>query len=234
MHWFYQPEIKGKTFFLTESESKHCIRVLRLQIGQMVYVTNGKGTLLECKILDENPKKTVLEIVNEFLHYNKRDYSLHIAVAPTKTNERYEWFMEKATEIGIDVITPIITKNSERDKINFERYDKVIESAMKQSYKAYHPQLNELISFKDFVKKNTNVENKYIAHCLDSPKTNFADELKKGTDVIVLIGPEGGFDKSELELAILNGYKPVSLGNSRLRTETAAVMACATVAIKNQ
>lgn len=234
MHWFYLPDINGKLISLPETESKHCTRVLRLQKGENVHVTNGKGSLFECRIIDDNSKRTVLEIEKEFEQYNKKSYSLHIAVAPTKANERFEWFLEKATEIGIDEITPLITKYSERTRINMERYNKVLESAMKQSYKAYHPQLNELISFSDFLNQHKKCENRFIAHCLDLPKKYFFDEIPKDSSLLVIIGPEGGFDISEINTAMENGFKPVSLGISRLRTETAALVACAAVATKNQ
>lgn len=234
MHWFYLSDIQGKTFQLPESESKHCSKVLRLDRGDTIFVTNGKGSLYECKIFDDNSKKTTVEIINEFVNYRKRNYKLHLAVAPTKTNDRFEWFLEKATEIGIDEITPIVCFHSERRKINQTRYNKVLEAAMKQSYKAYHPQLNEIVIFDKIIKKYSDFEHKYIAHCLDGEKAGFFQSINPNTESIVFIGPEGGFSPEEVSLAILNGFVPVNLGQSRLRTETAAIVACTAVSIINQ
>jgi 16S rRNA (uracil1498-N3)-methyltransferase len=234
MHWFYLPYIEGTNITLPETESKHCIKVLRLGVGEVIYATNGEGTVFEAKITDPNPKRTSAEIINEFVHYKKRPYKLHMAVAPTKLNERFEWFLEKATEIGIDEITPIECFHSERRKINSERYNKVLEAAMKQSYKAYHPVLNDLISFDKFVAQQEHVENKFIAHCLEGEKISFHKAFAAQKDVLVIIGPEGGFSMGEVAKAQSYGFGAVTLGESRLRTETAAIMACAAVAIINQ
>jgi len=158
---------------------------------------------------------------------------LHLAVAPTKMNERYEWFLEKATEIGIQEITPIICEHSERKVIKTDRFQKILESAMKQSLHYYLPKLNEPIAFKDFIKKEFDGQ-KFIAHCEETDKKSLKNELENGKDVTILIGPEGDFSVKEIQLAIENSFIPVSLGNTRLRTETAAIVACHSVVFKNE
>jgi 16S rRNA (uracil1498-N3)-methyltransferase len=158
---------------------------------------------------------------------------LHLAVAPTKMNERYEWFLEKATEIGIQEITPIICDNSERTVIKIDRFQKIIESAMKQSLHYFLPKLNEPISFKEFIKSPQNGQ-LFIAHCEETNKKSLKNEVMIGQNTIILIGPEGDFSSKEIQLALENSFIPVSLGNSRLRTETAAVAACLTVVLLNE
>lgn len=225
MHLFYTPDIDSQIYQLDEEESKHCIRVLRLQIGAQVNLIDGKGGFYLAEIISDHPKKTILKVLAHQAEYHKRNHFLHIAVAPTKNIDRFEWFLEKATELGIDEITPIICDRSERKEIKTDRSNKIITSAVKQSLKAYHPKLNASISFKNFVAQAFNA-NLYIAHCENSCKAFFSDNFKPQGKYIVLIGPEGDFSTTEIEIALQNGFVPITLGESRLRTETAALQAC--------
>ena len=225
MNLFYSPDISSNIYTLPANESKHCIKVLRLKIGDTVHLTDGKGNLFETKIIEDNIKKCVLEIINTQSEVGKRDFNIHIAIAPTKNINRLEWFLEKATETGIDQITPIICEHSERKIIKPERLNKVITAAMKQSLKAYHPVLCETTKFKDFIKKGFNGE-KYIAYINEDYKDTLKELYTKNSNVLILIGPEGDFSKDEIKAALKKEYKPISLGESRLRTETAALMAC--------
>lgn len=224
MHLFYTPNLSGDLHQLDEEESKHCSRVLRLVQGDKVSLIDGKGGFYTAEIIDPHPKHTKLKITESIQEYSKRNHYLHIAVAPTKNIDRFEWFLEKATEIGIDEITPIICDRSERKEIKIERLSKIITSAVKQSLKAYHPKLNEACRFKDFINKP--VGQKFIAHCINSDKASLNDKIEKQGSYTILIGPEGDFTPTEVECAINAGYVPVSLGTSRLRTETAALEAC--------
>jgi 16S rRNA (uracil1498-N3)-methyltransferase len=237
MHLFYTPELKKGTsiYTLSEEESKHCIRVLRMTVGDKIQLVNGVGGFYVAEIIDNNPKKCSVKIVDEKLEVGKRNWKLHIVIAPTKNNDRTEWFVEKATEIGIDAISFIDTKNSERSVIKKERIEKVAVSAMKQSLKAYLPQLNEMTDFKKIIDalKNDSSQ-KYIAHCIDTEKKHLKEVYRQSQDAIVLIGPEGDFSSDEVQLAVANGFVPVSLGNSRLRTETAALYACTVLNVLNE
>lgn len=225
MHIFYTPDINSNTFILSEEESKHCIKVLRLDTGSLMHLVDGIGGFYDAVIEDPHPKRTKLKIIKKTENFAKRNHYLHIAIAPTKNIERIEWFLEKATEIGIDEITPIICDRSERKEIKTERLNKVITSAIKQSIKAFHPKLNEPIRFSDFIAKTTDAQ-KFIAHCMDSGKVTIKEQLIARGNYLVVIGPEGDFSFEELELAIASNFIPVSLGDSRLRTETAALEAC--------
>ncbi len=233
MHIFYTPDIEADFYQLSEPESKHCIRVLRLQNGDTLYLVDGRGGFYTATIVHDHPKHCKVEITDKQEDYQQRKYKLHLAIAPTKNIERLEWFLEKATEIGIDEITPIVCDNSERKVIKPERLNKVIEAAMKQSISAYHPKLNKLTSFRDFVKKDTS-QNKLIAHCSDSQKLLLKDTYKSTEPVLICIGPEGDFSQAEIELAHAANFRAVSLGDSRLRTETAGIVAVHTVALINQ
>jgi 16S rRNA (uracil1498-N3)-methyltransferase len=233
MQIFYVPNISGTDIILDETESKHAIRVLRLQNGNPVQIIDGKGGFYEAEISDANQKKCRLSIVNSTLEFGKKDFHLHIAIAPTKNIDRFEWFLEKATEIGIDEITPIITSHSERKTVNPERLEKIIVSAMKQSLKAYLPKLNNLTTFKELV-INNKTENKYIAYCDEIQKKHLKNVEIKAKDVLILIGPEGDFSADEIQFALENGFKAVSLGNARLRTETAGIVACHIVNLANE
>jgi len=225
MKLFYTPDIKSNTYTLGENESKHCIKVLRLKINDKIYLTDGNGNLFTTKIIDDNPKKCSVKIIETKKDYNKHNYFLHIAIAPTKNIERFEWFLEKATEIGINEITPILTENSERKIIKPERLIKKITSAVKQSLKTYHPKLNELTKFDDFIKNNKTAQ-KYIAHCYNDKLSHLKDIYKQNSDTVILIGPEGDFSLNEIKTATENNFTEITLGKSRLRTETAGIVAC--------
>ncbi len=233
MHLFYTPDLNGNIYILNETESKHCIRVLRLSSGDEIQLINGKGGFYKAKIMDPNPKKCGVEIVESIHEFGKRNHYLHIAIAPTKNMDRFEWFLEKATEIGIDEITPILCEHSERKVIKPERLEKVIISAVKQSIKAYKPVLNDLMTYSDFINQDFKGQ-KFIAHCEENEKLLLKNEYKNGSDAIILIGPEGDFSPQEIEMAIKNDFKEISLGESRLRTETAGVVACHTINLLNE
>jgi 16S rRNA (uracil1498-N3)-methyltransferase len=233
MNLFYTPDISGETYTLNEEESKHCVRVLRLAAGGAVHLVDGRGNLYAAAITHAHDKRCEVKITAVQREFGKRNYHLHIAIAPTKNVERYEWFLEKTAEIGVDEITPLLCEHSERKVVKNERSEKVITSAVKQSLKAYHPKLNAMTDFKQFVTQKFD-GTKCIAHCMDSPKTQLKHAVKAGKKTLVLIGPEGDFSPIEVELAKQNGFTEVSLGNSRLRTETAGVVACATMAFINE
>ncbi len=215
---------------LPEEESLHAVKVLRLKVGDAIELLDGVGGFYRAKITNPHPNHCGFEITETKTAFGKRDYKLHIAIAPTKNIERLEWFIEKATEIGIDEITPIICRYSERKAIKADRLEKIIISAAKQSVKAYFPKLNPLCTFDEFIKNHQNSQ-KFIAHCYKDDKKVLQNEIQKSSDILILIGPEGDFSKDEIQMAIQSGFIQVSLGNSRLRTETAGVVACCTVAI---
>lgn len=233
MHLFYTPDLHDETHRLSEEESKHCIRVLRLNEGDTLYLVDGKGLFCEATIITAHPKACLLKITDKKYNYGKRNYHLEIAVSPTKNIDRYEWFLEKATEIGIDGIIPLISRHSERKEIKPERLEKVMVSAVKQSIKAFLPQLKPVQTFKETIKSSFDGL-KFIAHCNVGDKVLLRDAVVKGAAVLILIGPEGDFSAEEVEMAINEGFIPVSLGDSRLRTETAALVACHTVNLINQ
>ncbi len=233
MHLFYTPDLLTDTYRLSEEESKHCVRVLRLTEGEKLFLVDGKGLFCEAVIISANPKACILNVTNRKSNYAKRDYQLTVGVAPTKNIDRYEWFLEKATEIGIDIVIPLLSRYSERKEIKPERLEKVMVSAMKQSIKAYLPILNPLQTFKKTISDPFSGQ-KFIAHCYEGEKPLLRDVVEKGKDVLILIGPEGDFSTEEVELAINEGFIPISLGTSRLRTETAALAACHTVNLINQ
>ena len=235
MHLFYTPDIDPShpQYFLSEEESKHCIRVLRLEAGAEVQLIDGRGGFYTAEIKDAHPKRTILQITNIVTEFNKRNHYLHIAVAPTKNIERLEWFLEKATEIGIDEISLIICQRSERKEAKTDRLNKIITAAMKQSLKAYHPVLNEPVSFAKFLSQPFTGQ-KFIAHCDAGEKTNLTAELQKKGNYLILIGPEGDFSPNEIDEALQIGFKAITLGDSRLRTETAALEACFEVNFLNR
>ncbi len=235
MHLFYTPDIAPShpQYFLNEEESKHAVRVLRLEPGAEVQLIDGRGGLYTAQIKDAHPKRTILQITNVITGYNKRNHYLHIAIAPTKNLDRLEWFLEKATEIGIDEISLLICRRSERKEVKVDRLNKIIISAIKQSLKAYHPVLNAPVAFDTFISKPFEGQ-KYIAHCENTAKTSLNNELKKQGKYLILIGPEGDFAPVEIETALYNGFKAITLGDSRLRTETAALEACFEVNFLNR
>ncbi len=226
MHLFYTPDINSNTYTLSEEESNHCNKVLRLKQGDKVHLIDGVGGLYIAEIAEATKKAVLLSVLEKQSEFGKRNHYLHIAIAPTKNIDRLEWFLEKATEIGIDEVTPIICDRSERKIVKEERLEKVVISAVKQSLTAYHPKINTSISFKDFIKQN-DADYKLIAHCIDEGERKTIQEfINPYQKYLVLIGPEGDFTPKEVELALQNGYKPVTLGNTRLRTETAGLAAC--------
>lgn len=234
MQLFYNSELTEHSVQVTFSkeESKHIIKVLRKSVGDELHITNGKGWLFIAKITLADIKNCLTDIVSKTFH-PKKNYQVHLAVAPTKMNDRYEWFLEKATEIGVDSITPIICNHSERKTINAERFEKILLAAMKQSNQYYLPTLQSQINFNEFIKQNFS-EQKFIAHCEETDKKTLKSVLKPETDVLMMIGPEGDFSVKEIETAIKNQFIPVTLGTTRLRTETAAIVACHSVALMNE
>lgn len=226
MHVFYTPDITSDEYVLNEEESRHCIKVLRLGRGAHVYLIDGRGGLYKAEIVSETKKNVYLRILETTLNHQQRKHHLHIAVAPTKNIDRLEWFLEKATEIGIEEITPLICERSERKVIKDDRLNKIITSAVKQSLQAYHPVLNPQISFEEFLKLDSK-SNRMIAHCVENEPRQYISQLAgPGQHYTILIGPEGDFSAGEIKLALNNGYKPLTLGETRLRTETAALAAC--------
>jgi 16S rRNA (uracil1498-N3)-methyltransferase len=234
MQLFYNPDIDEttETFSFDKEESRHIIKVLRKKDSDILHVTNGLGFLFETAITLASDNKCIVEVLS-ITKSPEPKFRLHLAVAPTKMNDRFEWFLEKATEIGIQEITPVFCDRSERKTINLERFEKIILSAMKQSNETYLPKLNEAISFKEFVKqKNEGLQ--LIAHCEETDKKSLKEVLKPNESVTMLIGPEGDFSEKEIALALENNFQPVALGNTRLRTETAAVVACHSVVFFNE
>jgi len=234
MQLFFNPDIseESKHISFSKDESKHIVKVLRKSVGDVLEITNGNGWMFKARITSVDIKNCLAEIISKTLQ-SKKAYSLHLAVAPTKMNDRYEWFLEKATEIGIDAITPIICDHSERKIVKEDRFEKILQSAMKQSLNCYMPKLNKTISYKEFINQNfTGLC--FIAHCQNSDMVSLKNELKARSQVTILIGPEGDFSVKEIEMAIRNNFIPVTLGETRLRTETAAIVACHSVAFVNE
>ncbi|OFX61497.1 MAG: 16S rRNA (uracil(1498)-N(3))-methyltransferase [Bacteroidetes bacterium GWA2_30_7] len=234
MQYFYSDNIINNTVILNEEESKHCIKVLRHKLNDIISVIDGLGNLFTCKIIDNNFHNCKLQIINQQV-LNNRNFKLHIAISPIKNIDRFEWFIEKSTEIGIDEITPIICNKTEKLKIKNERVSRILLSATKQSLNAKIPKFNEMIKFKDFIElQNQNIDTeKYIAYCKVDISENLKNIYTKNSDAIIIIGPEGDFIDDEVNFAIENSFKPISLGVNRLRTETAGVIACSTINILN-
>jgi len=227
MQVFYLPNISGKFTILSETESKHCIKVLRYSLSDIIHLIDGKGGLYKARIIEANPHSCKLEIIEYQPDYHKRNSKLHIAIAPPKQTDRFEWFIEKAVEIGVDEITPIHCKHSERKEIKIERLEKLIITAMKQAIVSEKPVLNEMITFRQLIKTLSTVDSdKFIAHYTDASQKPLREALTRSNNAIVLIGPEGDFTPEEIETALKEGIYPVSLGKNRLRTETAALSAC--------
>jgi 16S rRNA (uracil1498-N3)-methyltransferase len=229
MHLFYTPDISGTEYTLSEEESKHAVRVLRLDSGETVQLVDGKGGLYKANVTDPNPKRCKLEITKTVSEFGKKPYHIHIAVAPTKNLDRMEWFIEKAVEIGIDEISFLKCARSERKELKLDRLEKIAVSAMKQSLKAYLPKLNELIPYKTFLANLDTDSAAYIAHLEEGNRQDLKQIDTSGKSYCILIGPEGDFSLEEIEMALEKGIKPVTLGESRLRTETAALVACHTL-----
>ncbi|MCF0179182.1 MAG: 16S rRNA (uracil(1498)-N(3))-methyltransferase [Bacteroidales bacterium] len=229
---FYSPDI-ALSSELSEEDSGHAVRVLRHKEGDKVVVVDGNGSFYETHIVSAHPKHCVLEIdnVTKESHWN---YFIELAVAPTKNLDRVEWFLEKATEMGLDRFVPLRCRFSERKELKTERLKKIAVSAMKQSLKATLPQIEEMTDIKSYITEDFDGQ-KFIAHCIkDAERKLFSKEIKPNSRIRVLIGPEGDFSEEEIELAIQNGYVPISLGEQRLRTETAALAAVHTIHIINE
>jgi 16S rRNA (uracil1498-N3)-methyltransferase len=220
---FYTEIIENEICVLNPEESKHCIGVLRHSNGDIVDVFSRSGEIYTAKIINDSPKKCVLSIIDSKPVYKRSEF-LHIAIAPTKNVDRFEWFVEKAVEIGIEEITPLLSEHSERKSLNLERLDKIVVAAMKQSLNLNFPKINHPVEFKDFIRLKSE-ETKCIAYC-EEKTISFAETIVSGKPALTMIGPEGDFSKQELEMAISKGFIPVSLGRNRLRTETAGVVSC--------
>lgn len=236
MQLFYNPTLTtdDSRIEFDKDESRHIYKVLRLTKGDIIQITNGIGYFFKAEIVEITPKSCKAAVL-EFEKIEPLPYSLHLAVAPTKLNDRYEWFLEKATEIGISEITPVICNHSERKIVKLNRYEKIIQSAVKQSLKAYMPILNEAVDFKSFIEaKKHEYQNKFIAHCNEGDKNTLKATLKPNQNCLILIGPEGDFSPGETATALANDFIAISLGQARLRTETAAIIACHSVSFINQ
>lgn len=224
--------IQNNVAILNEDESLHCVKVLRHKVGDVIQVIDGAGMRAIGKIEAAHAKQCAVSLTNKELVPKNRNYYLHIAIAPTKNIERIEWFVEKAVEIGVDEITFIRCKNSERTVVKDDRTRKVAESAVKQSKQAYLPKLNSVIDFNPFI-KSAMADCKLIAHCEEHSKQHIKQYISTNKSTLVLIGPEGDFSKDEIALATTSNYMPVALGNSRLRTETAGLYVCNAFAVVN-
>jgi 16S rRNA (uracil1498-N3)-methyltransferase len=235
MQLFFSPEIleKKNQFIFDKIESRHIIRVLRKKIGDKINITNGKGLLFNAEITLANDKNCVVNIISIDEKKKPWNYHLHVAIAPTKNMDRLEWFLEKATEIGIDEITPLLCDRSERKVLKSGRLEKIIESAMKQSLQYYLPKLNPFTKFSDFLNWDTHGE-LFIAHCENTERKSLKSILHPDKNITILIGPEGDFSTIEIEKAIQKRYIPITLGNNRLRTETAGLAAVQLVSFINQ
>tara|TARA_B100000683_G_scaffold110545_1_gene108974 strand:- start:2816 stop:3511 length:696 start_codon:yes stop_codon:yes gene_type:complete len=229
MQLFFTENTK-KEFILSSEESKHITKVLRKNVGDKINFTDGKGNLLICEIIISDTRGTQVKIIKKISKKKQHNYHLHVAIAPTKNMDRFKWFLEKSCEIGIDEITPIICDRSERKIIKKERCNRILISAMKQSLKYHLPKLNDTIYFSDFISKK-HKEDKFIAYCGEGIKSELKKEQIEGKNLI-LIGPEGDFTPKEIEKSEINNFTPISLGTSRLRTETAGIVAVHTVNIK--
>jgi 16S rRNA (uracil1498-N3)-methyltransferase len=234
MQIFYVPDIEGKKCLMDPNESRHCIKVLRMRKGDKVNLIDGKGSMYEGIITDPDPKACEIEITRTTKNFSKREYQLTIAISPVKNQERFEWFVEKSVEFGIDEITPLICRNSEKTVIKKERLKNIIVAAVKQSVKAFIPALNDPVEFNNLIVSDK-YDIKLIAHCnKESERHSIGEVCGKNKNVLILIGPEGDFSPEEIKLAIKNGFVPVHLGPSRLRTETAGLAACHSVYFINQ
>jgi len=236
MFLFYPVKIEGDYAIFSEEEARHCLHVLRKRVGEPITFVDGRGGWYEGLIDEAGKRHLTAKIQSKKLEVGKRGFRLHIAVAPTKNIDRFEWFLEKATELGIDEITPLICEHSERTKIRPDRLEKVLLSAMKQSLRAYLPKLNELTRFDKFLKlDNANLSGtRFIAHCRDENLPHLFGNCKPGIDVTILVGPEGDFSLPEIEMANRHGFQNTGLGKARLRTETAAIAACHIINLINE
>lgn len=235
---FHAPDIATSPY-LPESDSKHCIRVLRMHAGDEVEVIDGKGGLYSCRIVAEDHRRTPLEIVSRTELPKVWVPEITVAIAPTKHNDRMEWLVEKLVEIGVDRIVPLLCRRSERKEIKTERLEKIAVSAMKQSLKAVLPRIDEMTPISKFIVEQAKLPSattqRYICYCdADTPRCILASDYRPPCDATILIGPEGDFDPAEVRAALDAGFVAATLGNNRLRTETAALVACDTIQIINQ
>ncbi|MCU0435975.1 MAG: 16S rRNA (uracil(1498)-N(3))-methyltransferase [Bacteroidia bacterium] len=234
MHQFYFPDLSAPQLQLSEEESKHAVRVLRLQPGDEVELADGRGTKARAVVADNHPKRCLLDVVSREQFGTGRQFSLHLAVAPTKNSDRIEWLVEKATELGIDAITLLHCEHSERSTFRTDRLEKIAVAAMKQSQQAWMPVIAGPVGFDEFLRSIATDTSAFIAHCVnDGERVPLNKAAKPGGNAVVLIGPEGDFSAAEIEAALNVGAVPVTLGNTRLRTETAALVACAAVHFVN-
>lgn len=236
MNLFYQPDINGSSIEMDEPESKHAVRVLRLRKGDPVQIVDGRGGWYEAVIAEDHPKRCRLLVTSHTPDYQPLTYHLHMAVSPTKSTDRFEWFLEKATEIGISEITPLLCRRTERARLNMERMERVVVSAMKQSLRAYKPLLNDPEEITEFITKKREGA-KGIAHCIPEGEDGLGNrqsvmDLPDKRSFILLVGPEGDFTEEEVQSALNAGYLPFHLGRSRLRTETAAVHICSAISLR--
>ncbi len=232
MHLFYAPEMKNNIHRLSEEESRHIVKVLRLQKGDYLHLTDGKGGLYRARLVDDHIRHCRVEVEEHQREYGKRPFYLHIAVAPTKNIKRFEWFLEKATEIGVDEITPLHCFHSERKQMKTERMERILVAAMKQSLKTYLPKINGMTPFDNLIGHSGHLQ-QFIA-CLEEGEAQpLKDLYSPGEGALVVIGPEGDFSAGEMAYAKEKGFHPVTLGMSRLRTETAAVVSCHTINMLN-
>ena len=238
MYLFYTPDI-DRSHCLSEDESGHCVRVLRYAAGDTILLTDGRGTTFTARITLAHPRHCEFDILKAEKQDRNHSFHLHIAVAPTKNAERVEWMVEKCTEIGADEFTLLNCRYSERRQMRIDRLEKIILSAAKQSLTRYLPVIHEMTDFDAFIRSQSGSAaslppQRFIAHCYESDKHLLRDAVERGRDVVMLIGPEGDFSEQEVAAALQTGFLPVSLGNSRLRTETAAVVACHTAILMNE
>lgn len=234
MQLFYAPDITLPLYTLGEEESKHCVRVLRLGEGDRLHLTDGRGDMHLCEVVDAHPKRCTVRVISTEHEFEKMPYRLTMAVAPTKNIERFEWFLEKATEVGVSEFIPLETAHSERRTIKLEREQKVITSAVKQSLKAYHPELHDMTELRKLLDMPFE-GSRFIAHCGEAVKGKvyLPKAISAGESVMILIGPEGDFSPEEVAAAVERGFEEITLGHQRLRTETAAVVAVTMVATVN-
>lgn len=229
---FYTPDISSFRYTLNEEESAHAVRVMRMKAGDEITLTDGRGGWYKACVAKPHHRYCDVEVLEHQAEYGKRPYRLHIGIAPTKNIDRFEWFIEKATEIGVDEITPLLCEHSERKHINIERLQRVMVAAMKQSKKAYVPQLHEMAAFGVWVREMTGNQ-RCIAHCGEGDRQSLKTICREGQDTVIAIGPEGDFSPQEVTQAVTHGFKEITLGTSLLRTETAGVAACCSVYFMN-
>ena len=233
MQLFYAPDIKGDRFVLSTEDSRHCVKVLRLKEGDQITLTDGLGYFYYAEIEEPDMRAAKVKIRRKEFIEKQWPYRLHIAMAPTKNMNRTEWALEKLTELGVDVFTPLLCDHSERKVIKPARMERIVTAAVKQSLKAWFPEIEGIDQFRQFVERDFKGE-KYIAYIDENYDQLMKELYSTGSDAVIMIGPEGDFSSDEVKLALEKGFEPVSLGSSRLRTETAAVAACQTIHLLNQ